>query len=53
MKRVSLGLSSSNTYLSTLNLISTEEAILLESGENADERQDEESFALAEIKQGT
>ena len=30
-----------------------EEVNLLESGENANDRQDEESFALTEIKQGT
>ena len=36
-----------------MNLMSTEEVNPLESGENANERQDEKSFALAEIKQGT
>ena len=36
-----------------MNLISSEEVNLLESGENANEKQDEqESFALAEVKQG-
>ena len=38
--------------MSTLNLISSEEVNPLESGDIANERQDEESFALAEIKQG-